>query len=319
MLKKFNYIIEKKLKITNIKYINIALAMLSIFTIYALKLANEKYYIGRTHKDVLIRFQEHIDESGSKWTQLYKPISIIESYNHSCIFEEDNLTKKYMIKYGIENVRGGSYTKIILDEFQIKSLENEFKSVNDFCFNCGKSDHFIKDCKKNNIENYLSLFKTEEDLDTEIIKMTELRQNLLIYKIRIGSLKYLKYTHTSNDYHEKTIILEPSIIYEYKFTNYKYNPNSDSSKRQLIDVLYEQILGRIESLYINNNISLLKENVIENIYKIYIERIKLEKKLKKCLDENSLSLENYMEEINRRIECLYEKYSKIIYNQNEKY
>lgn len=192
--------------------------MLTILTIYALKLANEKYYIGRTHKDVLIRFQEHIDEFGSKWTQLYKPISIIESYNHSCIFEEDNLTKKYMIKYGIENVRGGSYTKIILDEFQIKSLEHEFKSVNDFCFNCGKSDHFIKDCKKNNIKNYLSLFTTEEDLDTEIIKMTELRQNLSIYKSRIESLKYLKYIHTSNEFvNKKEQLVEKNY---YRTINY---------------------------------------------------------------------------------------------------
>lgn len=113
----------------------------------------------------------------------------------------------------------------------------------------------------------------------------------------------------------KKIIIEPSIITEFKFTNYKYNKyNTYANTRQLIDELYQQILGKVTSLYINNNIDLLNENVIENIYKIYIERVKIEKKLRNCLEENSLSIENYMKEINERIEYLYEKYSKIIYN-----
>ena len=111
------------------------LNIIKMITIYALELETNKYYVGQTHRGTgaNIRFQEHKSGNGSEWTKLYKPISIIETYETESLFEEDILTKKYMIKYGIENVRGGSYTKIDLDEWQIKSLEHEFKSVSDSC------------------------------------------------------------------------------------------------------------------------------------------------------------------------------------------
>jgi len=99
--------------------------------IYALKLDSSKYYIGKTSRDVSTRFEEHKNENGSEWCSTYKPVKIIEQYQSDNQFEEDMLTKKYMMKYGIDNVRGGSYTKIVLDEWQIKSLEHEFKSVSD--------------------------------------------------------------------------------------------------------------------------------------------------------------------------------------------
>lgn len=79
--------------------------------IYALKLESGKYYVGKTHREEgpEYRFQQHILGNGTEWTKKYKPISILESYEHNSSWEEDVLTKKYMMKYGIENVRGGAY------------------------------------------------------------------------------------------------------------------------------------------------------------------------------------------------------------------
>ena len=51
-----------------------------------------------------------------------------------------------MAKYGIENVRGGNYSQIILDDYKIKALNDEFSTVTNVCFRCKRAGHFIKDC-----------------------------------------------------------------------------------------------------------------------------------------------------------------------------
>jgi hypothetical protein len=56
--------------------------------------------------------------------------------------------KKYMANYGIENVRGGSYSQIHLDESSVFILKKEIASAFDLCLNYGKKGHFIKDCKE---------------------------------------------------------------------------------------------------------------------------------------------------------------------------
>lgn len=49
--------------------------------IYVLLLDNNKYYVGKTSKDVNTRFKEHLEETtSSTWTSLYKPIKIVETF-----------------------------------------------------------------------------------------------------------------------------------------------------------------------------------------------------------------------------------------------
>lgn len=113
--------------------------------IYVLKLENDKYYVGKTD-NIEKRFKNHCDGTGSVWTSKYKPISLLETRNIVSQFDEDIVTKEYMLKFGIDNVRGGSYVYINLASAQKQLLEKELNTVNDSCFRCGRSGHFVKEC-----------------------------------------------------------------------------------------------------------------------------------------------------------------------------
>jgi predicted GIY-YIG superfamily endonuclease len=113
--------------------------------IYILKLREGKYYIGKTN-NVEKRFNEHIACNGSGWTKKYKPISLIKSVVSTSYFDEDKYVKEYMAKYGIENVRGGTYSNIDLDANCILLLEKEIWHSKNLCTRCGRDTHFIKDC-----------------------------------------------------------------------------------------------------------------------------------------------------------------------------
>lgn len=82
--------------------------------LYALKLEDEKYYIGLT-RNITKRFISHKKGMGSWWTKIYQPIEIIEIRKTNIISEseasklEDKMTIEYAIKYGTDNVRGGGY------------------------------------------------------------------------------------------------------------------------------------------------------------------------------------------------------------------
>jgi hypothetical protein len=54
-----------------------------------------------------------------------------------------------MSKYGIENVRGGSYVEIELNKFHKNVLQMEIWSAKNLCTNCGKAGHFVKNCYAN--------------------------------------------------------------------------------------------------------------------------------------------------------------------------
>jgi predicted GIY-YIG superfamily endonuclease len=79
--------------------------------IYTLELENKKYYVGKTTNPTF-RLEQHFNLSGSEWTKKHKPLKILEIIPKCDNFDEDKYTIKYMEKYGINNVRGGSFIKI---------------------------------------------------------------------------------------------------------------------------------------------------------------------------------------------------------------
>jgi len=115
--------------------------------IYTLQLEEGKYYIGKTSNPDF-RIEQHFQSDGAIWTKKYKPLNVVEIIPDCDDYDEDKYTRRYMDKYGIDNVRGGSFCEVILDESTIKLLEKMSKTTQNKCFTCGIIGHFSKECKK---------------------------------------------------------------------------------------------------------------------------------------------------------------------------
>ena len=93
------------------------------------------------------RYKQHLSGNGSTWTKKYKPVSLVKVISNVSHFEEDKITKEYMSKYGIENVRGGAYVNEKLFEDQEDSLRREIRAATDKCTRCGRDGHFAASCR----------------------------------------------------------------------------------------------------------------------------------------------------------------------------
>jgi hypothetical protein len=113
--------------------------------IYVFLLSNNKYYVGKS-KTPTIRIEEHFTGNGSEWTKKYLPIKIIELIPNCDNYDEDKYVLKYMEIYGIDNVRGGSFSQINLTLANRSTITQMINGSTDKCFSCGKNGHFYNQC-----------------------------------------------------------------------------------------------------------------------------------------------------------------------------
>ena len=153
---------------------------MSTTNIYILSLVENKYYIGYTD-NIKKRVQDQIDGKGSSFTKKYRPTSLVKVYENVSPLKVDKYVIKYMKKFGINNVRGGSYKNVELKKSQIDELEKQgirypkvnknlidtinldeliiddigeqvlkvpIKNANGTCFKCLKDGHYMPQCRE---------------------------------------------------------------------------------------------------------------------------------------------------------------------------
>jgi predicted GIY-YIG superfamily endonuclease len=80
--------------------------------VYVLYLERHTYYVGSSNNPKS-RIEQHFKNDGTKWTKLHKPLEVISIIEGDELVEETT-TLDYMHKYGINNVRGGSFTTLTI-------------------------------------------------------------------------------------------------------------------------------------------------------------------------------------------------------------
>tara|TARA_B000000477_G_C6073036_1_gene219554 strand:- start:525 stop:1049 length:525 start_codon:yes stop_codon:yes gene_type:complete len=123
-------------------------------SIYILRLTHNKFYVGKTH-NIFIRYKQHLNGNGSFWTKKYKPLYIDKLIEECDDYDEDKMVKIYMNKFGIDNVRGGTYIQEKLSKNAKKFITSELRMANNLCLCCGANDHFAKTCIYKSLYTFL--------------------------------------------------------------------------------------------------------------------------------------------------------------------
>ena len=113
-------------------------------TLYVLRLTGGKYYIGKTD-DVLKSYEEHLAGSGSAWTRLYPPVAIVKTEPTG---NEDATVIEYMRIYGLDNVRGGTYSDEVLPDTVLLMFQHEIWRTERFKTRYGRGSDLEEDEKK---------------------------------------------------------------------------------------------------------------------------------------------------------------------------
>lgn len=92
-----------------------------------------------------------------------KILEVIPNYDD---FDEAKYTLKYMKKYGINNVRGGTFCEFKLNNQNLTTIKKMLKGSTNKCYICGINGHYVSECYANEIitgENIKDL--SEEEIE----------------------------------------------------------------------------------------------------------------------------------------------------------
>ena len=122
-----------------------------MFFIYILKLKNAKFYIGksRNQKTLANRLRNHFSHGGAVWTKRHRPIGVDKIINIiDEKFIEDRMVFEYMNRYGIDNVRGGSFCRVKLSVEEKNVIQRIINTEEDTCFICNSKKHMSNECNQ---------------------------------------------------------------------------------------------------------------------------------------------------------------------------
>ncbi|KAG5183042.1 hypothetical protein JKP88DRAFT_131761, partial [Tribonema minus] len=119
--------------------------------IYVLGLRHGKYYVGRTPR-LPDRLREHYEGKGAAWTKHYPMERLLSiKYASQCGGAvngavEEKETMEWMARYGVDNVRGGTYAQLQYEPEAMKAICKQVWGSADLCLECGSGEHFATSC-----------------------------------------------------------------------------------------------------------------------------------------------------------------------------
>ena len=114
-------------------------------SLYVISLEGGKYYVGITN-NLQQRITQHKEGCGCVWTKKHVFDRLVSSEPLQHSLDEDTKVEKLMMQHGIDNVRGGSYSNIVLTNEQTDALTRKISHANNHCLKCDKPGHYAKDC-----------------------------------------------------------------------------------------------------------------------------------------------------------------------------
>jgi hypothetical protein len=159
-------------------------------TIYILKCKNDCFFIGKTTGSYFTDIDNHFKGNGCEWTKLYKPIRL-EILRHFCDETDDDFyTKMYITKYGIDKVRGGSYSQLVLSQQQIDEINHYPIDLHLTCYQCYMKGHKRRLCPF--LRNSFDKKDTIEDTDDDKKSNEEAYEDPKDIKNANGTSSFLK-------------------------------------------------------------------------------------------------------------------------------
>ena len=249
-------------------------------SIYVILLEENKYFVYST--DTAEYFDNNVLGNGQpldevikyeienlfEYPRIYKPVQIVETTWISDALDIDKTVKKYMMNYGIDSVRGGSYSLPTLCEFQYKALQMElaylsspYGNLSRLCsgkshqqektlYNEEKMRHFLYNSMLSQELKYVSSQLIDKDIDrNDLLKkyatLCDKKENI---KTKLHDFMYfMKDT--------KKYTMDKSIL--DNFTNikqYLYGMNSQTFTHDEIKKSYNTTM-----IYLQHVISLIKK------------------------------------------------------------
>jgi hypothetical protein len=173
------------------------------------------------------------------YLKTYPIIRVADKKEQHTGFDIDILTKEFMYYYGIQYVRGGSYSEEVLRKDQEAVLEEEFKTFDNA--DIKPKEYFITLF----LDEYKNRFTKKEEVYDEIFRITTKRKQYKIEKDRLSKYKECsRWINTFGDH--------------INYLRLQCCNKGDCHKEYFTPVTYKDLLKKIKTVYL-----LLSENFPE--------------------------------------------------------
>jgi hypothetical protein len=158
------------------------------YFLYIIELQNEKYFFHLTNLTDEYQIMKE-SEFMYDFVKNNPPIKILNQMECHDVSELDYYVKLNMQKYGIDFVRGGSYSMEIIPDDLIKYLEFEFKNYTKPLENKMIINNIYEKYNYDFLQNKQSIQKEIQDLEKQLIEYNKTKQILKNIDIKKDFLK----------------------------------------------------------------------------------------------------------------------------------